>query len=283
MTQSPNDLIPQSPVLSYHHTYFTQGRMDFAWEELSDAERTQLYADWEAGKGLIGGHPRLRPGAERLPVWGLNRPFFRSFALDDPRGDPSTGSGDRNGQRLRAALASDLPVEVEVGYGRGDFLLDRATRHPQRFFIGYEVKTKATRLALGRVERLGLTNLWLSDDDARASLPELIPDARLDALHVLFPDPWWKDQHKIRRLFAPPFVDLLAAKIRPGGFLHFKSDVEGYGALVRYLVEQHPAFGPHEPALVARISPHVPTHREYWCSVNGKPIWAFFFPRRERL
>ncbi|MGB5050358.1 MAG: hypothetical protein WBO46_15550, partial [Caldilineaceae bacterium] len=95
MTQSPNHPLPYAP------TTFSQGRMDFAWEELADDKRAQLYADWEAGKGLIGGHPRHRPGAERLPVWGLNRPFFRAFALDDPRCD--------NGPRLRTALASDQP------------------------------------------------------------------------------------------------------------------------------------------------------------------------------
>ena len=280
MTQSPNPPITQ--LLTYAPATFTQGRMDFAWEELSDDERSQLYADWEAGKGLIGGHPRLRPGGDRLPDWGLNRPFFRAFALDDPRCDPAADSGHGNGQRLRSAIASDAPLEIEVGYGRGDFLLDRANRNPDRLFIGYEVKTKATRLALARLERLELANLWLSDDDARASLPEIIPDGRLDAVHVLFPDPWWKEQHKIKRLFAPPFVDLLAAKIRPGGFLHFKSDVEGYGELVRYLVEQHPAFAPNDARLAERITPHVPTHREHWCQVNGKPVWAYFFARKEQ-
>lgn len=273
MTQSSNPSITQSPILDYHATSFSQGRMDFAWEELSDAERAQLYADWEAGKGLIGGHPRHRPNADRLPAWGLNRPFFRAFALDDSRGV--------NGAGFRAALASGYPLEIEVGYGRGDFLLDRAQRHPQRLFIGYEVKTKATRLALARVERLGLENLWLSDDDVRVSLPEAIPDGRVDAIHVLFPDPWWKEQHKIKRLFAPPFVDLLAAKLRPSGLLHFKSDVEGYGELVRYLVEQHPAFGPHDPALAERIGPYAPTHREHWCQVNRKPVWTWTFARGE--
>ncbi len=272
MSQSTDLVAPESPI-TYSPTSFSQGRMDFAWEELSEAESAQLYADWEAGKGLLGGHPQYRPGADRLPPWGLNRAFFRAFALDDPRGD--------NGPALRSALVSDRPLEIEVGYGRGDFLLDRASRHPQGLFVGYEVKTKATRLALARGEGLGLTNLWLSDDDVRVSLAVQIPDGRVEAVHVLFPDPWWKEQHKIKRLFAPPFVDLLAAKIRPGGFLHFKSDVEGYGELVRYLVEQHPAFGPHDSRLVERIAPYVPTHREHWCQMNGKAVWAFFFPRRE--
>ena len=95
--------------------------------------------------------------------------------------------------------------------------------------------------------------------------------------HILFPDPWWKDKHKIRRLFSPPFVDLLAAKLRTGGLLHFKSDVQVYGELVRYLVEGHPAFSKHNPALVSRIGDFVPTHREHWCIKSGKPVWSYYF------
>ena len=258
-------------ILDYHVASFSQGRMDFAWEEVSEEERQQLYKDWQAGKGLIGGHPRCRPGHDRLPPWGLNRPFFRTFALDDTRG--------WNGEHLRADLASDRPLEIEIGFGRGDFILDRAQRYPQRLFIGYEVKTKAARLALQRVGRLELDNLWISDDDVRVSLPEVIPDGRIDVVHVLFPDPWWKEQHKIKRLFSPPFVDLLAQKLRPGGLLHFKSDVEQYNEFVRYLVGRHPAFGAHDSELADRIGPHAPTHREHWCYEHDLPVWASYFAR----
>ena len=75
----------------------------------------------------------------------------------------------------------------------------------------------------------------------------MIHDGRVDAFHILFPDPWWKTQHRVKRLFSPPFVALLAAKLRPGGLLCFKSDVEEYGELVRYLVEQPGAFSPTIP------------------------------------
>lgn len=265
MTQSTTTLV-------YNPTSFSQGRMDFSWEELTDEERARAYADWAAGKGLVGGDPRHRPGAELLPAWGLNQPFFRTLALDDDRGN--------NGARLRADLASARPLEVEIGYGRGDFLLARAQQHPERLFVGYETKTKATRLYLTRVEKTALDNLWLSDDDARFSLPRVIADARIDIMHVLFPDPWWKEQHKVKRLFSPPFVDLLAAKIRSGGLLHFKSDVLEYGQLVRYLVEQHGAFAAHDAALAARIDRAALTHREHWCQVNGKPVYVFYFARR---
>jgi tRNA (guanine-N7-)-methyltransferase len=263
------------PLLDYHATGFTQGRMDFSWEELSEEERDQAYADWSAGKGLIGGDPRHRPGADLLPDWGINRPFFRALALEDARGD--------NGARLRAELASPRPLEIEIGFGRGDFLLDRALRHPERLLIGYETKTKATRLCLQRIERLGIPNLWLSDDDCRFNLPRVIPDGRVEVVHILFPDPWWKEQHRVKRLFSPPFVDLLAAKLRPGGLLFFKSDVQEYGELVRYLVEGHPAFTPHEPAQAPRIGEHLPTQREFWCRQHNLPVWTYYFVRRPRI
>lgn len=290
------------PTLDYSATSFTQGRMDFSWEELSEEERRQAYADYEAGRGLIGGDPRFRPGALTLPGWGLNLPFFRTLALDDPNGN--------NGQRLRADLASDRPLEIEIGYGRGDFLLDRAKRYPGRLFIGYEVQPGATRRMLNRVTGMerkeegekgrqwdsatvrqppnlsispsphpAISNLWLSDDDCRFSIPRIIPDRRVEVVHILFPDPWWKEQHKVKRLFSPPFVDLLATKIKAGGLLHFKSDVQEYGELVRYLVEGNSAFSAHDPTLAERIGEIAMTHREDWCMKQGKPVWGYYFLR----
>lgn len=271
--RTPAPALPETKaLLDYHATSFSAGRMDFAWEELSEAERRRTYAEWQAGKGLIGGDPRQRPDAELLPDWGLDQPFFRALALDDARG--------RNGAMLRQALAVDCPVEVEIGFGRGDFLLDRARRHPATLFLGYETKTKAVRLALPRIARFGLGNLWISDDDCRFGLPRTVADGRLDAVHILFPDPWWKPQHRVKRLFSPPFVDLLAAKLRRGGLLHVKSDVEEYGALVRYLVEGHAAFGAHDPAQAARIGEFALTHREHWCTRHARPVYASYFVRQ---
>lgn len=261
-----------SRLLDYHSGSFTQGRMDFTWEELTDEERRQAYADWEAGRGLIGGDPRQRPDAAWLPAWGVNLPFFRTLALADTRG--------QNGAHLAAMLASSRPLEIEIGFGRGDFLLDRALRYPERLLIGYETKTKTTRLCLARVDRLGITNLWLSDDDCRFNLPRVIPASRVAIFHILFPDPWWKSQYRVKRLFSPPFVDLLANQLQSGGLLHFKSDVAEYGELVRYLVERHPLFHPHDEGLNGRIGEYALTHREFWCQQHARPICAYYFERR---
>ena len=138
------------------------------------------------------------------------------------------------------------------------------------------------RVALRRryLARLELATVWASDDDCRFNMPRVLPDGRVQIFHVLFPDPWWKPQHQVKRLFSPPFVDLLAAKLAPGGLLYFKSDVAQYGEMVRYLVEQNDAFLPHDPTLHDAIGPYAPTHREHWCSRNKLPFCAYYFRRR---
>ena len=122
----------------------------------------------------------------------------------------------------------------------------------------------------------------MSDDDGRFSLPRVVEDGRLDAVHILFPDPWWKAQHKVKRLMSPPMIDLLASKLRPDGLLHFKSDVREYGELVAYLVGQHAAFSAHDPALAERLGEVAPTHREYWCIHHQRPVYTLLFRAQMR-
>ncbi len=246
--------------------------MNFTWEKLTEEARQQAYADWEAGRGLISGDPRRRPNSHLLPAWGIDQCFFRTLAMEDTRG--------ANGAILRELLASARPLEVEIGFGRGDFLLDRAQRHPDALLLGYETNNKAARLMVERIGRAALDNLWVSDDDVRFSLPRMVDDGRLETVHILFPDPWWKSQYQARRLFTPPFVDLLASKLRPGGLLHFKSDVEQYGELVRYLVEEHGAFLPHDPVLAEQVGAYAKTHREFWCHRRQRQVYAYYFVRR---
>ncbi|MFO7633810.1 MAG: hypothetical protein R6W76_14800, partial [Caldilinea sp.] len=69
-------------------------------------------------------------------------------------------------------------------------------------------------------------------------------------------------------------------KLQAGGLRHFKSDVHEYGELVRYLVENHSDFSAHDPALAMRIGEGAPTHREQWCQLHDKPVWAYYFVRK---
>ena len=77
--------------------------MDFSWEELTPQERARHYADWHAGKGLIGGDPRRRPNSDILPAWAKDRSIVRALALDD--------CSAANGERIRRQIAGARPLE----------------------------------------------------------------------------------------------------------------------------------------------------------------------------
>src|SRR5262245_3204454 len=88
-------------------------------------------------------------------------------------------------------FGDDRPVELEVGPGKGLFLANAATRQPLHNFVGVEIARKYARKAAERVAKQALPNVRLFAGDARAFL-RLMPGASFRAVHVYFPDPWWK-------------------------------------------------------------------------------------------
>src|SRR5205807_7068201 len=108
---------------------------------------------------------------------------------------PKSGSGPPAPLDWRAVFGNDHPVEIEVGFGKGLFLLNAATARPDVNFAGIEIERKyqlftATRLA---VRKLG--NVRVACADARLALRDHVPGASVQAVHVYFPDPWWKKRH----------------------------------------------------------------------------------------
>ncbi|NOX63529.1 MAG: hypothetical protein GXP42_16520 [Chloroflexi bacterium] len=241
---------------------FRVGPGEFHTDEARLAEAVRRYHE---GKGLIGGDPKRRP--HRPPLPPEPAPAFRLF-----------GSSAEHLERLEAFLAA-APLEVEIGSGGGEFILDWAARHPERHFLAFEVKWKAMRRIVERAQRLGLTNLWVSDDDARYDLPRLLWPASVEVFHILFPDPWWKPKHQPRRIFVPPFLDVLAILLKPGGVLRVATDVPGYADYIRDLVENHPDFQTHNPALAARFASAAATARQAFCDEIDRPYAYFYFQK----
>jgi tRNA (guanine-N7-)-methyltransferase len=120
------------------------------------------------------------------------------------------------------------PVELEIGSGKGLFLSTAAAAHPERNFLGTEVVAKYARFAAARCVKRELANVRVMSGDALRLLSELIPESSLAAVHVYFPDPWWKKRHHKRRVFRPSFVKDVERTLVPGGSLHFWTDVEEY-------------------------------------------------------
>lgn len=127
-----------------------------------------------------------------------------------------------------ALFNSAAPLEVEVGSGKGLFLRSAATASPDRNFLGTEVSKKYARYAAARLARQNLANAVMIGGDALALFRNWFPDNSLAAIHVYFPDPWWKARHKKRRVLNEQFLRDVQRTLLPGGRLHFWTDVEEY-------------------------------------------------------
>ncbi len=176
------------------------------------------------------------------------------------------------------------PVEVEIGCGKGLFLLNAATQQPLRNYCGIEIARKYALFAASRVARRGLTNVRVARADAQQVLREWIADKSVAVLHVYFPDPWWKRRHKKRRVFSESLVADIARVLTDGGELRFASDVEEYFKVMHGLVRRHPHFTELEPT-----APREPEHdMDYLTNFDrksrqaGKPVHRAAFVLRAR-
>jgi tRNA (guanine-N7-)-methyltransferase len=148
-----------------------------------------------------------------------------------------------------ALFGRDAPLEVEVGSGKGLFLQSAAAAVPEHNFLGIELAHKYARFAASRLAKLDLANAVVVDGDGQRIFRELIPDASLAAVHVYFPDPWWKKRHHKRRLMNESFVADVVRTLTPEGRLHFWTDVEDYFTAALELLGRFPALvGPLDVA-----------------------------------
>jgi len=134
------------------------------------------------------------------------------------------------------------PVELDVGCGRGLFLVNSATAHPETNYCGIEIDYREGRRTARRLKKRTMANARVLGGDARVALEKLVKPRSVAAVHVYFPDPWWKRKHRRRRIFTDTFLELVAGVLVPGGELHSWSDVGEYFQTIRDLVDHHGNF-----------------------------------------
>jgi len=120
------------------------------------------------------------------------------------------------------------PRTLEVGFGNGEHLASLASAHPERDYFGVEVHRPGVGHLLMLAATDNLANIRVSIHDAVEVLRDQIAPGALDEVLVLFPDPWHKKRHHKRRLIKPPFVELVASRLAPGGVLKLATDWEPY-------------------------------------------------------
>ncbi|MBN1515598.1 tRNA (guanosine(46)-N7)-methyltransferase TrmB [Candidatus Sumerlaeota bacterium] len=131
------------------------------------------------------------------------------------------------------------PVELELGAGKGRFILEHARRDPERNYFAIERALKYCRVILYRACRDNLTNLRTYMHDGVEFLEKFCPDASLDALYIFYSDPWPKKRHRKRRVFQEHTVPIFERKLKPGCKLIVKMDYESYFWEIDALLHEH--------------------------------------------
>ena len=153
---------------------------------------------------------------------------------------------------LAGYFGNHQPIEVDVGCGKGRFLLERARTHPEINLLGLDRMLRRIRKIDNRVRRLGYRNLRLLRMEAYYAVSYLMPAEAIRTYYIFFPDPWPKKRHEEHRLFNPRFVDALCRTLQTGGAVHVATDHQPYfeaiGTILRAEagLEEIPPFQPTE-------------------------------------
>jgi tRNA (guanine-N7-)-methyltransferase len=166
-----------------------------------------------------------------------------------------------------------------VGSGKGLFLETQTQRHPDRYYIGNELAFGYARLAAFRLAKLGVKNGLMIQGDGLRLFRDWVADSSLDAVHVYFPDPWWKERHRKRRVMQASFIADIHRTLKSGGRLHFWTDVEEYYQTTCELIAAHSALvGPvFVPEPLAEHDRDYRTHFERRMRRHDHPVFRSYF------
>jgi tRNA (guanine-N7-)-methyltransferase len=167
------------------------------------------------------------------------------------------------------------PLQVEVGSGKGLFLRSAAAALEDANFLGIEIAAKYARFAAAMLAKRDLHNALVVQADALRIFNELLPDASIQAVHVYFPDPWWKKRHKKRRVMRESFLRDIQRTLSSGGTLHFWTDVEEYFHTTLELIAASTALrGPiNSPETPAEHDMDYRTHFERRMRQRNEPVY----------
>jgi tRNA (guanine-N7-)-methyltransferase len=228
-----------------------------------------VYAEGREGRGHIKSYVRRagrmseaqqRYFAEMMPKIGLP---YAPHPLD-----------------LAAVYGRDAPIILEIGFGMGETTARIADANPGNDYLGVEVHVPGVGALCKQIAERGLANLRICQHDAVEVVRDMLPEGALDGVHVFFPDPWHKARHNKRRLIQPAFVALLAARLKPGGYLHCATDWEEYAHQMLEVLSAEPALANSANGFAPRPDYRPLTKFENRGLRLGHGVWDVIFRKR---
>ena len=132
------------------------------------------------------------------------------------------------------------PLHVDLGCGDGSFLCEMARQFPKRNFLGIEQLTKRVEKVRCKAEKI--ENVRVRRADTLFAVRYLLPESSVETFYLLFPDPWPKRRHQLRRIFTPDFLDAIAAALEKHGVLRVATDQLDYFYQIERLSRAHQQF-----------------------------------------
>ena len=176
----------------------------------------------------------------------------------------------------KESVSGGKPIFLEIGMGKGQFIMSLAARNPDIFYLGMELHASVLYRGLQKLEADPLDNLLLLNHPAE-ELCEMFEPGEINGIYLNFSDPWPKDRHAKRRLTSPAFLDRYSNLLKKGGRIEFKTDNRG---LFDYSVEtitSHPDFDINVKTYDLHADPvlslgNIMTEYEERFSSKGNPI-----------
>jgi tRNA (guanine-N7-)-methyltransferase len=172
----------------------------------------------------------------------------------------------------------EAPVEVDLGCGGGALIMARARNHPERDFVGLEVRRPLVEQIRARAEQEGIRNLTAFHANAHINVRELVPPGEVVMFHVHFPDPCFKKKHRKRRILQPPLVRAMAEVLPRSGVVYVQSDVEPLAREMLGFLEREPALKGH---MLPPGPPPIPERTEWerQHEREGEPVHRMWFEK----
>ena len=172
-----------------------------------------------------------------------------------------------------AIFGRSAPVDIEIGSGKGKFLLELASMRPERDILAVERAGKYHRLCCERAAKRGIENVRLLRTSAEDLLFRLLEPATVENIFILFPDPWPKKRHHKRRLIKADVVAALNQALIPGGRLMIKTDHQGYSEVISEVLGSAVGFTTLDPEEAFAGLPLTGFEHKY--RLQDRPIYPF--------